>query len=269
MTVQDLKYQRIAMVVEFDGHAYHGWQRQQHSISIQETLEHALMHIEGHDVDVHAAGRTDAGVHGLALLAHADVDALRWQRSPKAYLHGVNAKLPDDVKVIGVKAVGADFHARFDCVERRYRYQIWNRNTASAIHQWQHWWLPRSLDVAAMQDAATLLLGEHDFSAFRASRCQAASPVKTLHSLQVQQYAAHQISIEVHANAFLYHMVRNLVGSLAQVGLGAWTADDLQQVLLSKDRNKAAATAPAHGLYFIDALYPNWKASDVIGQVLR
>ncbi|MBF0282289.1 MAG: tRNA pseudouridine(38-40) synthase TruA [Zetaproteobacteria bacterium] len=257
--------QRIALVLEFQGSHYHGWQRQENAASIQGVVEQALMEMEQVLRPIVAAGRTDAGVHGQAMVAHADVDFQRWQRSPRAYLHGLNAHLPDDVKVVGVKAVDADFHARFQCVERSYRYQIWNRSTASALHRWQHWWMPRPLNVEAMQQAAQLLLGEHDFSSFRAAHCQAASPIKILKQLDVRIGDDWQIMLDVRANAFLYHMVRNLVGALVQVGLARWSVEEIAQVLAAKSRNHTAPTAPAHGLYFTNARYSDWCARDVVG----
>lgn len=256
--------QRIALVLEFDGTAFHGWQRQETGDSVQASLEHALALIDGHAVRTVAAGRTDAGVHAEALLAHADVDAARWRRSPRAYMHGVNQHLPSGLRVVGVRAVDADFHARFDCLERAYRYRIWNRPTASALYAWRHWWMPRTLDVEAMNGSAALLIGEHDFSSFRASGCQAHSASRDVRRLVVARQGW-CVDIEVRANAFLYHMVRNLVGVLVQVGIGEWNAADVEALLLAKDRTRGPATAPAHGLYFIDAAYRDFRASELVG----
>jgi len=256
--------QRIAMVIEFDGREFHGWQRQDNAISAQGVLEGVLAGIEQQPVPLTAAGRTDAGVHAEALLVHADVNMLRWQRSPRAYTQGVNRLLPDGICVTGVRSVAEDFHARFDCLERRYRYQIWNRTTPSAIHRWRHWWMPRPLDLNAMQDASKQLLGEHDFSAFRASGCQASSPVRELRRVDVKR-EGWIINIDVHANAFLYHMVRNIIGTLAGVGTQRWSPDQMSGLLKNRDRTLTGVTAPAHGLYFSDALYDGFSAREMIG----
>lgn len=257
--------QRIAMAVEFDGRAFHGWQRQDNAISVQAVLERALERIEGHPVTLVAAGRTDAGVHAKALLVHADVNRGRWQRSIRAYTQGVNQLLPDSVRVTGVRAVKDDFHARFDCSERRYRYQIWNRSTPSAIHQWRHWWMPRKIDLDMMKEASHYLLGSHDFSSFRASGCQAATAVREVRHIGIRQQGW-EICIDIHADAFLYHMVRNIVGSLARVGTSSWQPGKLLEVLNARDRNMAAATAPAHGLYFTDAIYQDFSSMELIGK---
>ena len=258
--------QRLAMVVEFDGSKFSGWQQQENAPSAQQAMQEALSKVEGHLSPVVAAGRTDAGVHAEALLAHADVDAGRWQRSPRAYLHGINSHLPDAVRVVGVRAVQADFHARFDCLERAYRYQVWNRSTASALHAWRHWWMPRGLDVDAMRQAAGHAVGRHDFSALRAAGCQASSAVRTIREIAIEQQG-YCISMRVRADAFLYHMVRNLAGNLVDVGTGRLTPDGFAELLAGKDRSRGGATAPAHGLYFTDAVYRDFRASDLIGRV--
>jgi len=261
--VNDQETQRIAMVLEFDGQPFHGWQQQNNATSVQATLQAALQRIEGHDVSVTAAGRTDAGVHAAAMLAHADVSASRWQRSHLAYVHGCNSFLPDEIRVVGVRAVAADFHARFDCRARAYRYQIWNRNTASALQRWQHWWMPRALDIASMQAAAMHCLGKQDFSALRAAGCQASSATRCIDHVSVEQDGC-CISIYVAADAFLYHMVRNLVGNLVDVGRGKLSPEAFSRLLAGKDRSKGAATAPAHGLYFMDARYDDFSSRAII-----
>lgn len=257
--------QRIAMVIEFDGSAFHGWQRQKNAPSVQASLEDALVQIEGASIATAAAGRTDTGVHAEALLVHGDVSAERWARSPRAYTQGVNRLLPDQVRVTGVQAVAPDFHARFDCRERRYRYEIWNRSTPSAIFNWRHWWMPRTLDVQAMQQAAAYFVGEHDFTSFRAAGCQASSAVRNLRHLSVWQ-EGWRIMVDVRADAFLYHMVRNIVGTLVRIGTGDWPPAMVADLLALKDRTQAAATAPAHGLYFTDAIYEGFSARDLIGR---
>jgi len=260
--MQDAVRQRVALVVEYDGHGLCGWQRQENGPSVQQHLEESLTGIDGVPVSCIAAGRTDAGVHAEAMLVHADVQRARFSRSSQAYVHGVNQHLPEQIRVTGVRAVEDDFHARFNCRERAYRYQIWNRSTASAIERWRHWWMPRPLDMSAMQQAAVYLSGKHDFSCFRASGCQAASPLREVRDIHIEQ-RGHCVSIEVSADAFLYHMVRNMVGSLVRVGTGNWRPEFLQELLAGRDRSLAAATAPAHGLYFINAVYDDFNSRDI------
>ena len=262
----DAQLQRIAMVIEFDGSCFHGWQQQENASSVQSALQSALRSIEQRDVPLTAAGRTDAGVHAEALLLHADVSAARWQRSHRAYVHGCNNLLPAAVRVTGVRQVADDFHARFDCRERRYRYQIWNRSTAPALAQWRHWWMPRPLEVEAMRQAATYCLGRHDFSALRAAGCQAAHAVRTVREISIEQQGC-VVCLHVSADAFLYHMVRNLVGNLVEVGIGKRTPEHMAALLAGRERSQGAATAPAHGLYFTDALYDDFRASELVGQL--
>ncbi|MDQ6950637.1 MAG: tRNA pseudouridine(38-40) synthase TruA [Mariprofundales bacterium] len=255
-----LLFQRIALVVEFDGRPFCGWQRQENGLAVQQVLETALQAIDGAgEHRIVAAGRTDSGVHGLAMVAHTDVPALRWQRSPRAYLHGLNQHLPVTVRVVAVRAVAADFHARFDCQQRRYRYLIWNRSTAPALMQWRHWWMPRPLDLVSMQRAAAYCIGVHDFSALRATGCQAEHARRCIDDIIVTHHG-NEVMIEVAANAFLYHMVRNLVGTLVVVGMGRQPPEWMAQLLRDGDRSQAGQTAPAHGLYFIDAVYPDFSA---------
>ncbi len=265
-TMNESDMQRIAMVVEFDGRPFHGWQQQNNASSVQATLQDALQRIEGRCVSATAAGRTDAGVHAAAMLVHADVSASRWQRSHLAYVHGCNSFLPDQIRVVGVRAVAADFHARFDCRARAYRYQIWNRNTASALQRWQHWWMPRALDIVSMREAALHCMGKHDFSALRAAGCQASSATRCIHTLSIEQHD-YCISIDVAADAFLYHMVRNLVGNLVEVGRGKSNPEAFSRLLAGKDRSLGAATAPAHGLYFMDARYDDFSSRALIASV--
>lgn len=256
---------RIALVLEYDGHGLCGWQRQDNGPSVQQHLEDALARIEGVPVRTAAAGRTDAGVHAEAQLAHADVAAARLERAPRAYVHGINQHLPPAIRVVGMRPVAEDFHARFDCRERAYRYQIWNRSTATALAPWRHWWMPRPLDVEAMRAAAACLLGRHDFSAFRASGCQAGSAVRELREIRVERQGW-CVTLGFRADAFLYRMVRNLVGSMVRVGIGDWPPARLGELLAAGERRLAAATAPAHGLYFTDAVYDDFAASQLIGQ---
>jgi len=254
--------QRIVLVLEFDGHGLCGWQRQDNGPSVQQHLEEALTAIDAAPVTCVAAGRTDAGVHAEAMAVHADVSLARYQRSPMAYVHGVNQGLPEGIRVNSVRAVAADFHARFDCRERAYRYQIWNRGTAPAIERWRHWWMPRALDLEAMQQAADYLKGRHDFSCFRASGCQASSPSREIRNIHIEQ-RGWCVCIEVSADAFLYHMVRNIVGSLVCVGTGKWPASNMAELIEGRDRLLAGATSPAHGLYFTNAVYDVFSSREI------
>ncbi|MDX8410149.1 MAG: tRNA pseudouridine(38-40) synthase TruA [Mariprofundales bacterium] len=254
--------QRIALVLEFDGRGFCGWQRQDNGLAVQQELESALRAIDGQASGCVAAGRTDSGVHALAMVVHVDVQAARWQRAQRAYLHGVNQKLPSTIRVVAVRAVAAGFHARFDCQQRRYRYLIWNRSIAPALAQWRHWWMPRPLDLALMRRAAEHCLGEHDFSALRAAGCQAGHARRCIDVITMDRQG-HEVMIEVAANAFLYHMVRNLVGTLVAVGVGRYPPEWMTQLLHDRDRSQAGQTAPAHGLYFIDAAYPDFSATSL------
>lgn len=254
--------QRIVLCVEYDGIKFHGWQRQQNAYSVQEAVESALAKIEGRDVATVSAGRTDSGVHAEAMVAHVDVQAARYMHSPRAYTHGVNAHLTEGVKVTAARAVAENFHARFDCIGREYRYQIWNRTTASALHPWRHWWMPRVLDVDAMERACACFIGKHDFRSLQASGCQANSTVRTIHQLSIVQTKC-EIHVHVFADGFLYHMVRNIIGCLIEVGLGRWSLEELNAVIDAKSRMHAGVTAPAHGLYFTNANYPDFNAREM------
>jgi len=254
---------RIALVLEYDGHGLCGWQRQDNGPSVQGHLAEALARVDGRSSELVAAGRTDAGVHAEAMLVHADVSARRFERAPMAYVHGLNQHLPPSIRVLAVRAARRDFHARFDCRERAYRYEIWNRPTAPAIQRWRHWWQPRPLDLEPMRDAAAMLVGRHDFSSFRASGCQASGPVRQLRELSVVR-EGWRISLFVRADAFLYHMVRNMVGALVRVGTGQWSLTRFEQVFHARNRVLSAETAPAHGLYFINAVYDDFDSASLV-----
>ncbi len=253
--------QRIVLVLEFDGAAFGGWQRQANARSVQEVLEEALARIEGRRIATVASGRTDAGVHAEALPVHADVDAARWARAPKAYVQGLNQQLPATVRVLAARAVEAGFDARRDCIARVYRYRIWTRPVASALCRWRHWWMPRALDLAAMQKAALYLVGGHAFAAFRAAGCQAAHPHRFVQRLELHPQPW-GLEILVQADAFLYRMVRFIVGALVEVGLGR-RAPDWVRALVEKGGARPPA-APAHGLYFADAIYPEFSARGLV-----
>lgn len=242
---------RIAVGIEYDGAAFHGWQQQSHAASVQETVQAALSRVADSPVELTCAGRTDAGVHARAQVAHFDTEA---DRSPRAWLLGTNSALPATVSLRWVTPVAGDFHARYSAVGRSYRYLVLNRSTRSALAAGRALVVYRPLETAAMRAAAADLVGEHDFSAFRAAECQARSPVRRIESLEIRRRDA-WLSIEVTANAFLHHMVRNIVGTLLAVGRGDAPVTRARLQLESRRRSTGEATAPAHGLYLWGVKY--------------
>lgn len=248
-----MSYHRYAALVEYDGSAYSGWQRQPFlSTTIQGQVELALGQIANESVEIVCAGRTDAGVHALGQIIHFDTHA---QRSDYAWLAGANRYLPPDIRLQQIVAVREDFHARYDAYRRHYRYIVLNSPYASALWRMRAYWHCYPLEAALMQAAGQQLLGEHDFSAFRAAECQSASPNRFLHRLDVRQ-CGNYLLIDIVGNAFLHHMVRNIVGSLLMVGDGRRSKQWLADVLAGKDRRQAGPTAPAYGLYFYRVDYP-------------
>lgn len=243
---------RFRLLIEYDGRPYMGWQRQPHGPSVQQAVEEAIFAITGEQVAVHAAGRTDAGVHALAMTAHVDID-----KSITAFrlTDGVNAKLrPQPVAILLAEEVGQDFHARFSCLGRRYLYRIINRRSPLALEAGRAWRVPVVLHADAMHKAAQHLVGRHDFTTFRSAHCQSESPVKTLDRLTVRRLGE-TIEIEAAARSFLHHQVRSMVGCLQLVGRGKWSASDLKQALEAKDRAALGYNAPPDGLYFVEAVY--------------
>ena len=245
---------RYAAVVEYNGTRFHGWQKQSHhnKPTVQAALEAAISKVANHIVDVACAGRTDTGVHATRQVVHFDTPSVR---TDYGWLMGINTNLPNGVAVQWVGEVGHDFHARYKARARRYRYLINNAPAKSALQYDQLTWWRYSLDVDKMNQAAQLLLGEHDFSAFRAKDCQAKSPVKIMHRIEVKRWGD-LIMLELEASAFLYHMVRNIVGVLLPIGEGHQPIEWMQQVLDSRDRKQAGVTAPGEGLYFVGVDYP-------------
>ncbi len=244
---------RYALGIEYDGTDFRGWQRLgDGSASLQGALEAALSFVAGHPVEVVCAGRTDSGVHGQCQVVHFDSTATR---SEYAWLMGTNTRLPRSMAVRWVTPVSDTFHARFGARARRYRYRILNRRVRPALDARFVTWERLPLDADAMHQAAQALLGEHDFSAFRSSQCQAAHARRDMQRLDVFRHGE-EIHVEVRANAFLHHMVRNLVGSLLPVGRGEQPVAWMKQVLDGRDRSLAGPTAPAQGLLFIGPLYP-------------
>ena len=238
---------RYKLIVEYDGTPFCGWQRQEGVLTVQQCLEEAVQPLTKDLVTMSGAGRTDAGVHALGQVAHFEtgknLDVFRIQEC-------MNAHLVDyPISVLSVEQVRSDFHSRFSAVERFYIYKIVNRRSKLALDINRAWKILRPIDAKRMNNIAQILVGKHDFSAFRAKGCQASSPVKTLNSISVERFCD-QIIVKLAAKSFLYHQVRNIVGSLQKVGVGEWTEEKFQAVFNSRDRSLAAATAPACGLYF-------------------
>jgi len=243
---------RIALGVESDGTGFFGWQVQPYGRSVQTELQSALARVANESVAVVCAGRTDSGVHATGQVVHFDTVALR---KPHAWLLGANTYLPRDVNVCWAREVPDDFHARFSATRRRYRYLILNRRYRSALWDRRATWIHAELDVAAMHRAAQCLLGEHDFSAFRAAGCQAKTAVRTVSAIQFRRLGA-LVELEITANAFLQHMVRNIVGSLLAIGRGEAKEEWLAHILAGRDRTLAGMTAPPEGLYLAGVSYP-------------
>jgi tRNA pseudouridine38-40 synthase len=236
---------RIAAIVEYDGTAYAGWQSQAHARSLQDTVERALGFVAGERVEVICAGRTDAGVHALGQVIHFDTAA---QRTARAWVLGANTRLPPDVALQWAAEVRNGFHARHAAIRRAYRYCILNRSARSGLARERAAWIHRPIDAEAMQTAALQLQGEHDFSAFRSKECQSKTPVRKVETVRVTR-AADFVWVDIRANAYLHHMVRNIVGTLLDVQLQPDPAAAMQAILASRDRRQAGATAPAGGLY--------------------
>ncbi|MFL6843818.1 MAG: tRNA pseudouridine(38-40) synthase TruA [Allosphingosinicella sp.] len=244
---------RFRLTVEYDGGPFMGWQRQAHGPSVQQAIEEAIEAITGEAVVLHAAGRTDAGVHALAMAAHVDIER---KIAPFRLAEGINARLrPLPVAILEARPVAPDWHARFSCIGRRYLYRIVNRRAPLTLEAGRAWQVAVPLDAEAMNEAAQSLVGHHDFTTFRSAHCQAESPVKTLDRLDVRR-DGERIEIEADARSFLHHQVRSMVGCLQLVGRGKWSAADLRRALEAKDRAALGLNAPPQGLYFVEAVYP-------------
>lgn len=244
---------KLALGVEYDGSRYHGWQRQAEQPTVQQALETALSQIADAPVSIVAAGRTDTGVHACGQVIHFWCSKAR---SPYAWVRGSNTLLPQDIAVLWAEPVDDSFHARFSALGRRYCYVILNRPIRPTYLSERVAWEYRSLDVERMTEAAKPLIGLHDFSAYRASSCQAKSSVRDLHRLDVSR-RGEWVIIDVEANSFLHHMVRNLAGVLIAIGAGEAHPEWAEQVLRSRNRICGGVTAPAEGLYFMSANYPD------------
>jgi tRNA pseudouridine38-40 synthase len=244
---------RIALGIEYDGTAYIGWQRQKHGVGVQTPIEAALGRVADETVEAHCAGRTDTGVHASAQVVHFDSSA---RRSRRNWLLGINSNLPADICALWVAFVEPDFHARYSATSRTYRYRILNRVTRSALDRNRAWWVHRPLNESAMRSAASYLVGEHDFSAFRAAGCQASTPRRDLRVIDIERQGE-WLTVTITANAFLQRMVRNIVGVLVMIGTGEQAPEWAGEVLESRDRTKGGVAAPAHGLTLIDVTYPD------------
>ena len=244
---------RFAFTIEFDGRPYMGWQRQAHGPSVQQHLEEALGRVVGKPPVIHCAGRTDAGVHGRGMRAHADLDK---EIAPFRLMEAVNAHLrPEPITVLSCEVVPDDWHARFSCISRAYEYHILNRRPPLTYQKGLLWRVPQELDTDRMDEAAQHLVGRHDFTTFRSAHCQADSPMRTLDQLDVVRNGQH-IIVHAQARSFLHHQVRSMVGCLVMVGAGTWTPSDLKDALEARDRSALGFNAPPDGLYFIRADYP-------------
>jgi tRNA pseudouridine38-40 synthase len=243
---------RYKLTIEYDGGGFVGWQAQGDSTTVQGVLEAAVKLIHGEHCLVYGAGRTDAGVHALAQVAHVDLPK-EWD--PFVLRNALNGNMrPHRVSVLDVEAVDSEFHARFSATKRRYLYRVLNRRAPPALEHGKMWWVAPDLDSDAMHEAAQHLVGHHDFTTFRAADCQAKSPVKTLDHLRVSRFGE-DIEIEAEARSFLHHQVRSIVGSLKHVGEGKWSVQDMKRALDAKDRSACGAVAPPQGLYLVSVGY--------------
>jgi len=244
---------RYKLTIEYDGTGLAGWQRQDNAPSVQQYIEEAIVKFSGQKVNLFCAGRTDAGVHAKGQVAHCD---LVKPFAPRTVQNAINYYLkPHAIAITDIMVVDEDFHARFSALRRHYCYRIICRDAPLVLEANRAWHIKKTLDIAAMQEAANYLVGYHDFTSFRAVACQAKSPLKTLEELTISRHGE-TITIEVSAPSFLHHMVRNLVGTLVWVGEGKWQPERVKTALAAKDRSAAGITAPAGGLYFMRVDYP-------------
>lgn len=244
---------RYALTLEFDGTPFMGLQRQAHGPSVQQTVEEAVLAVTGEKAILHSSGRTDAGVHALAMRSHVDIAK---PFAPFRLMEALNALMrPAPVAVTACEVVPDDWHARFSCIGRSYLYRIVNRRAPLTLEKNRAWLVTRPLDAEAMNRAAQHLVGRHDFTTFRSVHCQAKDPVKTLDRLDVRR-EGENVLIEAAARSFLHHQVRSMVGTLALVGLGQWSEDQVAQALAARERQALGLNAPPDGLYFVKAFYP-------------
>lgn len=243
---------RIALGLEYDGSAYRGWQTQANASSVQAEVERALAFVADHPVEVTSAGRTDAGVHAAIQVVHFDSQV---DRGEKGWVLGANTNLPGDISALWARATSNDFHARYSAQARSYRYVIQNRRSRPALMRTRACWVRDRLDASRMHEAAQTLCGEHDFSSFRAAECQSRTPMRRLERISVRRIGEY-VHIDVTANAFLHHMVRNIAGTLIAVGVGDRPQEWVTEVLAVRDRRAGGMTAAPQGLYFAGIRYP-------------
>ncbi|GMN02583.1 tRNA pseudouridine(38-40) synthase TruA [Erythrobacter sp. MTPC3] len=248
---------RFALTYEFDGTPYQGLQRQKHGPSVQQAMEEALRGVTGQEITLHSSGRTDAGVHAIAMRSHVDIDT---DLTAFRLMGAINAHLrPHPIAVNACDVVDDEWHARFSCIGRRYLYRIVNRRASLALAKNRAWQVAPALDVDAMHEAAQSLVGMHDFTTFRSVKCQAKDPVKTLDRLDVSAASGPygpEIHIRAEARSFLHHQVRSMVGCLKFVGTGTWKIARVAEALAARDRQALGMNAPPQGLYFVEAIYP-------------
>jgi len=244
---------RIALGIEYDGTAYNGWQRQRTGDGVQAHVEQALSRVADEPIEVICAGRTDTGVHATGQVVHFDTNS---ERSERGWLLGANTNMPDDIAVTWAQPVPDDFHARFSALSRSYRYVILNCLVRSALNRHRAWWVYQPLDSGRMHTAAQAIVGKHDFSAFRAAGCQASTPTREITSIAVFR-EGDKIFIDVTANAFLQHMVRNITGTLVAIGTGDEPIESMTEILASRDRKLGGVAAPPHGLTLVNVQYPD------------
>ena len=245
---------RFALTIEFDGTPFMGLQRQPHGPSVQQSVEEAAGRLTGEEITLHSAGRTDTGVHALAMRSHLDIEKpFESFRLMEALNHHLR---PAPIAVTACTVVPDDWHARFSCIGRSYVYRILNRRAPLALERNRAWQVPQELNHAAMHRAAQALVGHHDFTTFRSAHCQSQSPVKTLDRLDVER-DGEEVRVHAAARSFLHHQVRSMVGCLALVGMGRWREEDMAKALAAKDRAALGFNAPPHGLYFVGATYPD------------
>lgn len=243
----------IKLILEYDGTNYHGWQSQMGSgmPTIQDVLEQSLKTLTSESIKTVSSGRTDAGVHAFAHVANFSTTKTM---PPEAWAPALNHLLPHDIRVLSSEEAPADFHARYSAYGKIYRYIILNRHAPSALYRHRAWHIDRKLNLSAMRRGAVVLVGKHDFSAFRGAGCGAKTPIRTIASVSIKKRAEF-VEIQLEADAFLMHMARNIVGTLVEAGLGRFKADEVKRILASKDRTKAGRTAPAQGLYLVEVYY--------------
>ncbi|MFO7840535.1 MAG: tRNA pseudouridine(38-40) synthase TruA [Desulfosalsimonadaceae bacterium] len=242
----------LKLTIEYDGGNYHGWQKQKNAGTVQETIENALAVMTREQLRLIGSGRTDAGVHALGQTANFRCST---EIPPRAFVAGLNSLLPDDIVIHSCESVDMRFHSRYDALAKTYQYRILNRPVPSAICRQYAWFIPKELDVRAMQQACGHLLGTRDFKSFEASGSPRSHSVRTVTTARVYKDAADHIFFEITANGFLRFMVRNIVGTLADVGAGKNDPDDFRPILKAENRDHAGATAPPHGLFMVRALY--------------